>query len=82
MTSKAENKQERTVPQDEASTFVLLASMADTTWRMFTPPAVLVAGGIYADLHYGTKPWMTVLGTVLGLAGSIQLVRMQLRKVK
>ncbi len=81
MTSNTENKQERSVPQPEASTFALLASMADTTWRMFTPPALLVSGGLWIDLHWGTKPWMTALATVVGLALSILLVRAQLRRV-
>ena len=82
MTTKTTHPQERAVPENEASTLALLASMADTTWRMFTPPALLVAGGIYLDLHYGTKPWMTVLGTVAGLGFSILLVRRQLKEVK
>lgn len=82
MTSKSDNKQERGMPQNEASTFALFASMADTTWRMFTPPAVLVAGGLWIDVHWGTKPWMTALATVVGLALSILLVRAQLRRIK
>ena len=82
MTSKSDNKQERGMPQNEASTFALLVSMADTTWRMFTPPAIFVAGGLWVDLHYGTKPWMTALATVAGLGLSILLVRSQLRRVK
>ena len=53
----------------------LILSMADTTWRMFTPPALLVGGGIWADLKFGTKPWLTVLGAVVGLALSVLLVR-------
>lgn len=81
MTTKKDNPQERSVPQNEASTLALLVSMADTTWRMFTPPALLVAGGIWVDLHYGTKPWMTVLAAGLGLGASILLVRAQLRRI-
>jgi hypothetical protein len=82
MTSKLNDKQERSVPLGEASTFALLASMADTTWRMFTPPALLVAGGLWVDLHWGTKPWMTALATVVGLGFSVLLVRSQLRRVQ
>lgn len=82
MTREKDNLQERSVPQNEASTFELLVSMADTTWRMFTPPAIFVAGGIWADLKFGTKPWLTALATVIGLAFSVLLVRQQLRKVQ
>ncbi|HVQ44463.1 MAG TPA: AtpZ/AtpI family protein [Candidatus Saccharimonadia bacterium] len=80
MTSKAENKQERGVPANEASTLALLLAMADTTWRMFTPPALLVAGGIWFDLHQGTKPWVTIVAAAVGLSLSVLLVRSQLRK--
>lgn len=64
--------------QTEASTLALLAAMADTTWRMFVPPALFVSGGIWADLKYHTKPWMTVLGATIGLIIAISLVRQQL----
>jgi hypothetical protein len=81
MTRDPENKQERTVPKsEEASLLALFAAMADTTWRMFTPPALLVAGGLYVDVKYGTKPWLTIAGAVVGMALSILLVRQQLRK--
>jgi hypothetical protein len=82
MTKKHENLQERTVSGGDASTFALLASMADTTWRMFTPPALLVAGGLWIDLHYHTKPWITVLAAIMGLTGSILLIRSQLRRIQ
>lgn len=70
------------MPENEASTLSLLLSMADVTWRMFTPPALLVAGGIWVDLHSGTKPWVTILAAVAGLGLSVLLVKAQLRKVQ
>ena len=57
----------------------LLWSMADVTWRMFLAPALFVSIGLYADIHWRTKPWLTILGCVLGLGVSIILVRAQLR---
>jgi putative F0F1-ATPase subunit (Ca2+/Mg2+ transporter) len=54
-------------------------SMADTTWRMFVPPAVLVTAGLWADVRFGTRPWLTVLGAAVGLVGSVLLVRVQLK---
>jgi hypothetical protein len=80
MTKKPEKKQERGVPSNEASTMSLMISMADTTWRMFIPAAVLVPAGIWADLRIGTKPWLTLLAAVLGLTLSILLVKHQLRE--
>lgn len=81
MTTEKNHPQERTVPENEASTFALIVSMADVTWRMFTPPALLVAGGIWVDLHYGTKPWVTIFAAIVGLGLSVLLVRAQLRRV-
>ena len=79
MTTKTDKPADTKGPQTtEASTLALLAAMADTTWRMFVPPAVFVAGGLWADIKYGTKPWMTVLAAAVGLWFAIMLVRQQL----
>ena len=79
MTTKTDQpKPDAKTPDSEASTLALLAAMADTTWRMFTPPALLVSGGLWADLKYHTKPWLTVAGAVAGMGLSIMLVRQQL----
>jgi len=64
----------------EKSVMSLMLSMADTTWRMFTPPALLVPGGIWADLSFHTKPWLTILSAVMGLSLSVLLVKQQLGK--
>jgi F0F1-type ATP synthase assembly protein I len=46
---------------------------------MFVPPAVLVPAGLWADLKWGTKPWLTLVGLLVGLSLSVLLVRAQLR---
>lgn len=56
----------------------LIWSMADTTWRMFTPPVLTVPAGLWADLKFGTKPWLTILAAVVGLGLSVLLVKRQL----
>ncbi|MDB5179362.1 MAG: hypothetical protein JWN01_1305 [Patescibacteria group bacterium] len=71
-----------TEPEKQDSTVQLLLSMADTTWRMFTPPAIFVPGGIWADLKWHTKPWITLVSAVVGLSFSILLVKRQLRGAK
>ena len=54
--------------------------LADTTWRI-TVPVLLFAGvGIIADRAWGSKPWATLLGTVIGLAVAGLLVKRQLDK--
>jgi hypothetical protein len=59
----------------------LMLSMADTTWRMFVPPALFVWGGLSADLSWHTKPWLTLLSAALGLGVSVLLVKKQLKQV-
>jgi hypothetical protein len=57
----------------------LVSSMGETTWRMFGPPAVLVPLGLWADLSWRTKPWLTLAAAFVGLGLSIILVRQQMR---
>ena len=79
MRTKSESKPERDEADGQKYALELMISMADVTWRMFLGPAVMVPAGLWADLKYGTKPWMTILGLVLGLVVSVVLVRVQLR---
>lgn len=37
-----------------------------TTWRIVVPVVLFVGLGIFLDLHLGTKPWLTLLGVVIG----------------
>lgn len=60
----------------------LLLAMADTTWRMFTPVVISVGVGIWADLRYHTKPWLTLLGLVVGFVGAVMLVRAQIKSLE
>jgi hypothetical protein len=78
--SEHQEKKEQSAPEKQDGSLQLILSMADTTWRMFTPPAILVPAGIYADLKWGTKPWMTALSAVAGLTISVLLIKRQLEK--
>ncbi len=60
----------------------LLMTLADTTWRMLIPSAIFVCIGIYADLHLGTKPWLTLTGVACGLGVSVILIKNQLGAVR
>jgi len=82
MKSSADPREELDVSRSRANAFSLILSMADTTWRMFTPSIILVGLGIWADLKIGTRPWLAVAGAVLGLTASILLVKRQLGVVK
>ena len=65
-----------------ATTGTLLVTLADTTWRMLVPSALLVAVGIFADIHWQTKPWLTLSGVLLGLLVSGGLIYHQLGRVR
>jgi F0F1-type ATP synthase assembly protein I len=53
----------------------------DTTWRI-TVPVVLFAGiGIFVDIKAHTKPWLTLLGLVIGFAFAGLLLKKQLAAV-
>jgi hypothetical protein len=79
MTIKTTENKERGVPENRAAMFSMIRAMADTTWRMFFPPIVLVPAGIWGDLKWQSKPWLTLLSVVIGFGCSILLVRQQMR---
>lgn len=54
----------------------------DTAWRMAAPVILFAGLGIFADLHFETKPWLTLLGVVVGFVSAILLVKKQLEAVE
>lgn len=64
------------------STVLLLLTIADTTWRLFIPIIGLMLGGLWLDVQSGTKPWLMVVGIVLGTSIAVWLVWAQIKKVK
>jgi hypothetical protein len=64
------------------STVLLMLTIADTTWRLFIPIIGLMLAGLWLDKQAGTKPWLMILGIILGVAIAILLVRVQIKKVK
>ena len=61
---------------------VLLGTIGDTTWRMFVPSVGLTLLGVWADAQFGTKPWLMVVGIVLGFFGAFLLVKKQIVGLK
>jgi hypothetical protein len=69
-------------PPTPSTVILMLTTIGDTTWRMFVPTIGLLLVGVWCDGQFGTKPWITVAGILLGSLLSGLLVRNQLRNVK
>ena len=61
---------------------VLLGTIGDTTWRMFVPSVGFTLLGVWADLQLDTKPWLMVVGIVVGCTGAALLVKKQISGIK
>lgn len=61
---------------------VILATMADTTWRMFVPTVGLLLLGVWADGQFATKPWLMFIGLALGVIFAVILVKRQISETK
>jgi len=61
---------------------VILATIGDTTWRMFVPSVGLTLLGVWADSQFQTKPWSMVAGILLGFLGAFLLVKKQIGSIK
>ena len=61
---------------------VLLMTIGDTTWRMFVPSVGFTLLGVWADVQLDTKPWLMVVGIVVGCTGAALLVKKQISGIK
>ncbi len=74
-----------TVPEDspsESTTLMLIATMADTTWRMFVPTVALLLLGNWCDDRLHTTPWLMLTGAVLGGILAWWLIKRQMKRGK
>ncbi|HEY0965255.1 MAG TPA: AtpZ/AtpI family protein [Candidatus Saccharimonadales bacterium] len=67
-------------PAKKSPAVFMLSTIGDTTWRMFAPTLIGIVGGYALDNMLHTKPWLFILGTILGLIGAGLLVKQQLQK--
>lgn len=56
----------------------LLLDFADTTWRIAVPVVIFTMLGIFIDKRFETKPWATLLGSLIGFGFAALLVKRQL----
>ena len=80
--SKSPHTSDDQSPPTLQPVILLLGTMADTTWRMFVPTIGGLLLGFWADASWGTRPWLTILGLILGTAITALLIRKQLRSVQ
>ncbi len=69
-------------PPERTTVVLLLATMLDTTWRMFVPTLGLTALGLWADTSWGTGPLWSLVGVTIGIVIAALLIRQQFRNVK
>ena len=65
-----------------SSALYLIATMADTTWRMFVPTVGLLVCGNWIDGIYNTRPWFMLLGAIVGAGIATYLIKRQLERGK
>lgn len=76
------DKNEETPTPNRSTVILMLATMADTTWRMFVPIVGLTVLGLLTDKQLHTTPWIMIIGIILGVALAAVLVRRQFQQVK
>lgn len=81
--SRVSNAQKMNEQKTEVETTqTILATLGDTTWRMFVPSIGFTLLGVWLDGQFETKPWCMIVGIIIGLAGAFLLVRKQLSGIK
>lgn len=65
--------------QPGSGALYIIATMADTTWRMFVPTVGLMWLGYSLDGLWHTKPLLLLVGAALGAVIAALLVRRQLK---
>ena len=65
-------------PPDESTVILLLKDTGDTTWRMFVPSIGMTLVGVWLDTVFTTKPWLMIIGIIVGFAFAILLVKKQM----
>lgn len=68
-------------PEMRKTALVIFGTIADTTWRLFTPVIGLLLVGMWVDGQTGRKPLFALGGILLGCVIAFLLVRQQYKQV-
>lgn len=52
--------------------------LMDTTWRITVPVLLFAVVGIFIDKAVGSKPWVTLLGAMIGFLVATLLIKRQI----
>lgn len=64
-----------------STVILMLATMADTTWRLFVPTIGGTVLGLVVDTQLATKPWYTAVGVTVGTVLAFTLVYIQVKRI-
>ncbi len=68
-------------PPNQSTALLLLATLGDTTWRMFVPTITGIVGGYSLDEWLGSTPWLFIGGIIIGCVIAGILIKQQLQKI-
>ena len=69
-------------PPEQSTVILMLKDTGDTTWRMFVPSIGMTLLGVWLDTVFTTKPWLIIIGIIVGFAFAILLVKKQMDTIK
>ena len=78
--SPRDDSDDTPTPPDRSTVVLLLGIAGDTTWRMFAPILIFGALGVWGDLTFHTKPWLTIGAIVIAVICTAHLIKRQLQK--
>lgn len=81
MSSSSNKGDKAPTPPNHSTVILLLADIADTTWRMFVPTLALAALGLWADTTYQTGPWLSLAGVLVGCGIAALLIKKQFKRI-
>jgi len=55
--------------------------LLNTAWRIAVPVLIFSVAGIFADKHWNTAPWITLLGLIVGFVFAGLLIKQQISSV-
>lgn len=80
MKTAADQPTTKSPNEDHFSIAKLAADFLDTSWRIAVPVVIFALLGIFVDIKLGTKPWLTLIGTVIGFVFAGLLIKKQLAR--